>query len=204
MLDSWNMSSSQLSSSLPDHQASAVSDSNQRYSQNDKVSFHSRLDSETETVHEDSNQGPVAMSAFPSSSTLATAAPLRKFSDSIILDMEKDVSKVDNSQRTSVAGDSASIHSIPFPQDDRPLVPPEPLLSLPHKVAFIAVACLAQFLNLGGMYQTVASLMVLSDYFHIHDYGTLSWFSAAYSLTVGTFILPAGKILRLCILFPRC
>lgn len=53
--------------------------------------------------------------------------------------------------------------------------------------------CLAQFLSLAAMNHTVAPLMILAEYFDIHDYGKLSWFSAAYSMTVGTFILPAGK-----------
>lgn len=68
-----------------------------------------------------------------------------------------------------------------------------PSMSVVRKIALILIACLAQFLNLGGMNQTVAPVMVLADYFHLVDYGTLSWFSAAYSMTVGTFILPAGK-----------
>jgi len=55
------------------------------------------------------------------------------------------------------------------------------------------VLCLAQFLSLAAMNHTVAPLMILAEYFDIHDYGKLSWFSAAYSMTVGTFILPAGK-----------
>jgi hypothetical protein len=55
------------------------------------------------------------------------------------------------------------------------------------------IVCSAQFLLLGGMNQTVAPVMILAEHFHIHDYGTLSWFSAAYSMTVGTFILPAGQ-----------
>jgi MFS family permease len=66
-------------------------------------------------------------------------------------------------------------------------------LSLSHQIALISICCLAQFLNLAGMNQTVAPVMILSDYFDIRDYGTLSWFSAAYSMSVGTFILPAGE-----------
>lgn len=74
--------------------------------------------------------------------------------------------------------------------------PAGPSLSRPQQYALIAVCCLAQFLNLGGMNQTVAPVMILADYFDIRDYGTLSWFSAAYSMSVGTFILPAGKKLK--------
>lgn len=67
-----------------------------------------------------------------------------------------------------------------------------PTISFPHQVVLVIVCCLAQFLNLGAMNQTVAPIMTLADYFGILDYGTLSWFSAAYSMAVGTFILPAG------------
>jgi hypothetical protein len=70
----------------------------------------------------------------------------------------------------------------------------EPPLRLPHQIALVGICCLAQFLNLAGMNQTVAPVMILSDYFDIRDYGTLSWFSAAYSMSVGAFILPAGNI----------
>lgn len=62
-----------------------------------------------------------------------------------------------------------------------------------HEVVFVAVLCLAQFLSLAAMNQTVAPMLILAKYFDIHDYGNLSWFSAAYSMTVGNFILPAGK-----------
>ena len=72
--------------------------------------------------------------------------------------------------------------------------PPRSLGERVHEVAFILVLCLAQFLSLAAMNQTVAPLLILAEYFDIHDYGNLSWFSAAYSMTVGTFILPAGTL----------
>jgi len=62
-----------------------------------------------------------------------------------------------------------------------------------HELTFISILCMAQFLSLSAMNQTVAPMMILADYFDIHDYGNLSWFSAAFSMTVGTFILPAGS-----------
>jgi hypothetical protein len=62
-----------------------------------------------------------------------------------------------------------------------------------NEVIFVMLLCSAQFINLAAMNQTVAPLMILAKFFNIHDYGNLSWFSAAYSMTVGTFILPAGK-----------
>lgn len=72
--------------------------------------------------------------------------------------------------------------------------PAKPAMSHIHEIAFIFIVCLAQFLSLGGMNQTVAPVMILAENFNIQDYGTLSWFSAAYSMTVGTFILPAGRL----------
>ncbi len=60
-------------------------------------------------------------------------------------------------------------------------------------VAFIGLLCQAQLLNLMAMNQTVTPVLLLGLYFDINDYGTLSWMSAAYSMTVGTFLLPAGK-----------
>ncbi|KAK3339729.1 major facilitator superfamily-domain-containing protein [Lasiosphaeria hispida] len=71
---------------------------------------------------------------------------------------------------------------------------PRPVSQLLHEISFIFLLCLAQFLSLAAMNQTVAPLLILAKYFDIHDYGNLSWFSAAYSMTVGTFMLPAGRI----------
>ncbi|KAF2650882.1 MFS general substrate transporter [Lophiostoma macrostomum CBS 122681] len=67
-------------------------------------------------------------------------------------------------------------------------------MSTRSEIAFIFITCIAQFLSLSALNQTVAPVMVLADYFHIEDYGTLSWFSASFSMSVGTFILPAGRL----------
>ncbi|KAH7139054.1 major facilitator superfamily-domain-containing protein [Dendryphion nanum] len=73
--------------------------------------------------------------------------------------------------------------------------PPEGLsMSKSREIAFIFITCVAQFLSLAALNQSVAPVMVLADYFHIEDYGTLSWFSASFSMSVGTFILPAGRL----------
>ncbi|KAF2681417.1 MFS general substrate transporter [Lentithecium fluviatile CBS 122367] len=63
-----------------------------------------------------------------------------------------------------------------------------------REAAFIFITCIAQFLSLSALNQTVAPVLVLADYFHVEDYGTLSWFSASFSMSVGTFILPAGRL----------
>ncbi|KAK0623699.1 hypothetical protein B0T14DRAFT_565029 [Immersiella caudata] len=76
---------------------------------------------------------------------------------------------------------------------DPPIAIPPPPLSLrerTHGALVVFVLCLGQFLSLAGMIQTVSPLLILAEYFDTHDYGDLSWFSAAYSMTVGTLILP--------------
>lgn len=70
--------------------------------------------------------------------------------------------------------------------------PPPPSKSWQQEVAFIFITCIAQFLSLSALNQTVSPVMILAKYFKVEDYGNLSWFSASYSMSVGTFILPAG------------
>lgn len=60
--------------------------------------------------------------------------------------------------------------------------------------AFMATMVMAQFMSLAGLAQSVSPLLVIGEDFNTHDSGYLSWFTAAYSLTVGTFILPAGRM----------
>ncbi|PSN65998.1 MFS general substrate transporter [Corynespora cassiicola Philippines] len=63
-----------------------------------------------------------------------------------------------------------------------------------REFAFIFITCIAQLLSLSALNQTVAPVIVLAKFFDIEDYGTLSWFSASFSMSVGTFILPAGRL----------
>lgn len=66
-------------------------------------------------------------------------------------------------------------------------------MSVSQLVIFILITCASQLLSLSAMNQTVAPVVILARYFRVQNYGELSWFSAAYSMSVGTFILPAGK-----------
>jgi hypothetical protein len=75
---------------------------------------------------------------------------------------------------------------------DPQLGPSDLPMTRAREFAFIFITCIAQFLSLGALNQTVAPVMVLAKHFHIEDYGTLSWFSASFSMSVGAFILPAG------------
>lgn len=66
--------------------------------------------------------------------------------------------------------------------------------SLAAEILFVGVVCAAQLLTQAGLALSIAPQASIAQSFHITDPGTFSWFSAAYSLTVGTFILPAGRL----------
>ncbi|KAJ5619246.1 Major facilitator superfamily domain general substrate transporter [Penicillium lagena] len=66
--------------------------------------------------------------------------------------------------------------------------------SLLHECIFIAVVCAAQFMTQAGLALAIVPLHVIGDSFHVTKSGQLSWYAAAYSLTVGTFILVAGRL----------
>lgn len=63
-----------------------------------------------------------------------------------------------------------------------------------HEVAFVFILCTAQLMTQAGLGQSIAPLHLIGSSFSTRRPGELSWFPAAYSLTVGTFILPAGRL----------
>ncbi|KIW72883.1 hypothetical protein PV04_01044 [Phialophora macrospora] len=68
-----------------------------------------------------------------------------------------------------------------------------PAFSVAHEVAFIAVISSAQLMTQAALAQSIAPLHVIGRSFNTTNPGQLSWLAAGYSLTVGTFILPAGR-----------
>jgi hypothetical protein len=80
----------------------------------------------------------------------------------------------------------------PPPKLTTPSGPPPIGWSRPHEIAFIVNVCLAQFITLAALAQTVAPLLLIGEELKVNNSGQLSWFTAAYSMTLGTFILPAG------------
>ena len=66
-------------------------------------------------------------------------------------------------------------------------------LSLPRQILFSATVCMAMFTNQLGLGQTLDIVYVIGDWYGITDPGDLSWLVAGYSLTIGTFILLAGR-----------
>ncbi|MCJ1466445.1 hypothetical protein MMC07_005064 [Pseudocyphellaria aurata] len=63
-----------------------------------------------------------------------------------------------------------------------------------REVTFIVIICSAQFLTQSGLGQTIFPLNLIGHSFGRQTPGQLSWYIAAYSLTVGTFILIAGRL----------
>lgn len=66
-------------------------------------------------------------------------------------------------------------------------------LPLGHEILFVGTICSAQFMTQAGLGQCLAILHVIGDEYGLTNPGELSWLIAAYSLTVGTFILLAGR-----------
>ncbi|KAL2063269.1 hypothetical protein VTL71DRAFT_5074 [Oculimacula yallundae] len=71
----------------------------------------------------------------------------------------------------------------------------QPPMSLLHEIAFVGVLCTAQLFTQASLGQAIAPLQIIGATFGVsHSPGQMSWFPAAYSLTVGTFILIAGRL----------
>ena len=73
------------------------------------------------------------------------------------------------------------------------LPPPQIQFSTTREILFITSVCLAQFLSLAALAQTVSPLLLIGADLNVQNPGQLSWFTASFSMTLGTFILPAGK-----------
>lgn len=67
-------------------------------------------------------------------------------------------------------------------------------MSLIQEILLVAVVSMAQFSTQAGVGATIAILHIIGDDLSITTNGELSWLAAAYSLTVGSFILPAGRL----------
>jgi len=67
-------------------------------------------------------------------------------------------------------------------------------LSPVREFMFVSVVCMAQFMTQSGLGQSLSILHVIGNSFGMTNPGELSWIVAAYSLTVGTFILIAGRL----------
>ncbi|KAL0929995.1 Drug resistance protein YOR378W-like 3 [Colletotrichum truncatum] len=76
---------------------------------------------------------------------------------------------------------------------------PQANVERPHSLAgealFVAVLCSSQLLTQAGLAISIMPQHIIARSFGIENQpGEVSWFSAGYSLTVGTFILIAGRL----------
>jgi MFS family permease len=62
------------------------------------------------------------------------------------------------------------------------------------EIAFVSILSMAQLMTQACLAQVITPLHIIGDSFHTQNPSQLSWFPAAYSLSVGTFILPAGRL----------
>ena len=69
-----------------------------------------------------------------------------------------------------------------------------PRTSMAFEVLFVSIICSAQLMTQAGLALSVVPMFIIGNSYGSSDPGQLSWFTAAYSLTVGTFILIAGRL----------
>lgn len=62
------------------------------------------------------------------------------------------------------------------------------------EIPFVTVVCMAQFMTQAGLALSIPPVYLIGSSFGTSIAGELSWFTAAYSLTVGTFILFSGRL----------
>lgn len=95
----------------------------------------------------------------------------------------------------SASSPSDDVPPAASPGEEEEEQPPEgPPFSPIHEILFISTICMAQFLSLAGLSQSIAPLNIIGASFGVTNEAELSWYPAAFSLTVGTFILPAGRL----------
>ena len=63
-----------------------------------------------------------------------------------------------------------------------------------HEIIFVTIVCMAQFMTQAVLGMGIVPAHIIGASFGTTDPGELSWFPAAYSLTVGTFILVSGRM----------
>lgn len=67
-------------------------------------------------------------------------------------------------------------------------------LSFPREILFVTVVCCAQLTTQAGLGHVLGILKVIAEDFGIESAAQESWLIAAYSLTVGSFILISGRL----------
>ncbi|GAP82350.1 putative probable Drug resistance protein YOR378W [Rosellinia necatrix] len=79
-------------------------------------------------------------------------------------------------------------------QDDRAYLFLGRSMNIAHELAFFAVVSTANFTPHSGFHQTLCILQLIASDLEATQPAQLAWLMAGYGLTVGTFILPAGRL----------
>lgn len=72
--------------------------------------------------------------------------------------------------------------------------PPWDQINIFHEIVFVILLCVAQLFTQASVAQTIVPIQSIAESFNVTSPGEMSWFSASFSLTVGTFILIAGRL----------
>ena len=70
----------------------------------------------------------------------------------------------------------------------------KPPIGLWHEILLVIITCSSNIFTQASLGMTIPPLKVIGSGLGVSNPGGLSWFVAAYSLTVGTFILIAGRL----------
>ena len=108
------------------------------------------------------------------------------------------VEPADNSIQPAQTIDSSSEHRnnhLTRPHSHLSFTDPQaPRLSLFREIIFVASISSSQLLTQACLAQSITPLYIIGPSLGVFNPAYLSWMPAAYSLTVGTFILPSGRI----------
>jgi len=97
-------------------------------------------------------------------------------------------------------------HSLPYSNEKGAMTPTSgsdqqpitlhdpPKISLLREIAFIAVVAISHLMTQAAMGQALAPLSTIGATFGTSSLADMTWYIAAHSLTVGTFILVSGRI----------
>ncbi|OAA65267.1 major facilitator superfamily transporter [Niveomyces insectorum RCEF 264] len=91
-------------------------------------------------------------------------------------------------------GDRRSGNAMASPREPKPKRVGPAGFSLVHETLFVLLICLSQVLMLAGIAQALVPAKLMGRSFPDTSPGGLAWYSAAYGLTSGTFVLPAGRL----------
>ncbi|KAK6205428.1 major facilitator superfamily domain-containing protein [Scheffersomyces amazonensis] len=105
--------------------------------------------------------------------------------DAIEQNIPRSVEEENELRRQETIASIASIQAVPNYSE----------ISLPREILFMFLVCMSQLLTQAAVSQTMNTSQKISKTFGVeNDPGEISWFSASFSLTVGTFILISGRL----------